>query len=337
MAQEALLPEVSRAEEIGRLHSEIVGHLWQSLKKAIRIGELLNEQKSSLKHGEFGPWIKANLHFTSRTARNYMALYRERNLIETENVSDLKGAYNLLTQIRRNDRPLEELPESDPVQTLSDPLPANNKPAILNERSESEKAFFKYHNVFLGIRENPPMNGLPFWVWHRAIGGQWDGWGWEAGPPGTHVKGEIKEPRDCELCSKTVERCFVLQREGELCCWDCYMDLCIEAHSKYAVIPGKGIYGINVKEKVLRFNMGKVERSLKKKLKFEDMHKLIDRLLDPPQMPENWDYEESTKELTKIMAKLKTVHKELTSELVAARGLLNDAEFKEYCVAIGLQ
>lgn len=181
------------------------------------------------------------------------------------------------------------------------------------------------------------MNGLPFWVWHRAIGGQWDTHGFEAGPPGTDVKGEIKEPKDCDLCSRIVERSFILEREGEICCWDCYMNLCIEAHNKYAYIPGRRIYGINVKEKVLRFDMEKVERSLKKKLKFENMHRLVDQLLDPPPMPENWDYEESTREATKIVAKLKTVHKEITSELVAARGLLNDAEFKEYCVAVGLQ
>lgn len=88
--------ETSRINEINRLHNEIVGHLKTSLEKAMRIGELLTEQKQKLKHGEFTPWIKANLPFTDRTARNYMRLHRERDRIKTETVSDLKSAYKLL-------------------------------------------------------------------------------------------------------------------------------------------------------------------------------------------------------------------------------------------------
>ena len=55
--------EKRRIDEIGQLHNEIIGHLKTSLEKAIRIGELLSEQKDSLKHGEFIPWIKDNLPF----------------------------------------------------------------------------------------------------------------------------------------------------------------------------------------------------------------------------------------------------------------------------------
>ncbi len=53
--------EKSKAEEITKLHSEIAGHLRTSLEKAIKIGELLAEQKESLKHGEFTPWVKKHL------------------------------------------------------------------------------------------------------------------------------------------------------------------------------------------------------------------------------------------------------------------------------------
>lgn len=75
----------------------------QSLDKAIRIGQLLTEQKDTLKHGEFTPWLEANIPFTDRTARNYMRLYRERDRIKTESVSDLTGAYALLTDHREED------------------------------------------------------------------------------------------------------------------------------------------------------------------------------------------------------------------------------------------
>jgi len=91
--------EVSRLQEITQLHNEIGGYLKMSLEKAIRIGELLVEQKNSLKHGGFISWVKDNLPFTDRTARNYMGLYRERDRLKTETVSDLgvTGGYRMLT------------------------------------------------------------------------------------------------------------------------------------------------------------------------------------------------------------------------------------------------
>jgi len=107
--------EQSRVQEIITLHNEIAGYLKTSLEKAIRIGGLLSEQKSSLKHGEFTSWMKANLPFTDRSAQNYMRLHRERNRLKTETVSDLKSAYKLLTapkpesDIERLRRELDEL------------------------------------------------------------------------------------------------------------------------------------------------------------------------------------------------------------------------------------
>ena len=86
----------STIQEIVTLHQEIAGHLKISLEKAIKIGELLTEQKESLKHGQFTPWIKDNLPFTDRTARNYMRLYHARDKLKTERVSDLNEAYRLL-------------------------------------------------------------------------------------------------------------------------------------------------------------------------------------------------------------------------------------------------
>ena len=90
--------EKIRTEEIVTLHQEIIGHLKQSLEKAIRIGQLLSEQKESLKHGQFTPWLKGNVPFSDRTARNYMRLWHERDRIKTESVSDLSSAYVLLTE-----------------------------------------------------------------------------------------------------------------------------------------------------------------------------------------------------------------------------------------------
>ncbi|MGB2863071.1 MAG: DUF3102 domain-containing protein [Sedimentisphaerales bacterium] len=88
--------EKIRVNEIVVLHGEICGLLKMSITKAIRIGQLLIEQKESLRHGEFGRWIEKNLPFSDRTARNYMKIYENRNLLKSENISVLSEGYKLL-------------------------------------------------------------------------------------------------------------------------------------------------------------------------------------------------------------------------------------------------
>ena len=83
------------AEEISRLHAEIVHALRRTVENAIRIGELLTKQKDELKHGEWMEWGES-LPFHHRTATNYMRLFRERDKLRTEQVSNLGAAYALL-------------------------------------------------------------------------------------------------------------------------------------------------------------------------------------------------------------------------------------------------
>lgn len=86
----------SPASEIRQLHSEIISAAKTSLEKAIRIGQLLAEQKAKLAHGQWTPWLESNVPFTDRTARNYIRLWDERDRLKTETVSDLSEAYKLL-------------------------------------------------------------------------------------------------------------------------------------------------------------------------------------------------------------------------------------------------
>lgn len=73
--------EKSRVTEIVALHQEIKGLLKMSVEKAMQIGKLLDEQKDGCDHGEFTPWVEANLPFTHMTATKYMKLYRNRRLV----------------------------------------------------------------------------------------------------------------------------------------------------------------------------------------------------------------------------------------------------------------
>jgi hypothetical protein len=84
--------------EINRLHSEICDLARTSIENAVRIGELLAEQKASLNHGEWLPWLKVNVRFTARTASNYLRVFENRLRLKSETISDLTDAYNALTE-----------------------------------------------------------------------------------------------------------------------------------------------------------------------------------------------------------------------------------------------
>lgn len=101
-----------RAHEIARLHTEIAGYVKVGLEKAVQIGKLLTEQKTELAHGDWIPWIEANLPFQQRTAQYYMKVHARRG--ELKNASDahltLSMAYKLLEE------PREEEPDPPPVE-----------------------------------------------------------------------------------------------------------------------------------------------------------------------------------------------------------------------------
>lgn len=82
----------NRISEIETLHAEIGAILKkaaaESLPKAIRIGELLNFQKSDMPHGTFTAWVEENLSIGKRQAQNYMKVFQRRN-----ELSDFSGTF----------------------------------------------------------------------------------------------------------------------------------------------------------------------------------------------------------------------------------------------------
>src|SRR6266480_2392947 len=75
-------------KEISRLHGEILSAARTSLTKAIRIGKLLIRVRASRK-GKWLAWLKDNVPFTDRTARNYIRCFQNRAELKLENVSSL--------------------------------------------------------------------------------------------------------------------------------------------------------------------------------------------------------------------------------------------------------
>lgn len=91
-------PALDVTAEIRRLHEEVRMHARFALEHAIELGALLQKQRDVTKHGDWLPWIKANLPFDARTAENYLRVYKERDFLKSENVSNLAEAYRTLAE-----------------------------------------------------------------------------------------------------------------------------------------------------------------------------------------------------------------------------------------------
>lgn len=89
-ALDALASEIREQTRLAERHwNEAIHH-------AIRAGELLIEAKAQVRHGEWGPWLKENFPASERTARLYMRLARERQLVA--DLPTLREAIDTLTK-----------------------------------------------------------------------------------------------------------------------------------------------------------------------------------------------------------------------------------------------
>ncbi len=143
-----LLNEPERvAQEICNLHGELAACVKVGLEKALRIGELLTEQKVKLGHGYFTAWVSQCLPFTDRTARNYMRLYTNKDKLKTETVSVLTDAYKLISAKHCHaecNRPLDTYNAAIEQWLIVHGTDLEDKPdAIYHERQEKALALSK--------------------------------------------------------------------------------------------------------------------------------------------------------------------------------------------------
>lgn len=92
----------NRIIEIQTLLTELNQTLKMSVNKAIRIGQLLSEQKKEMQHGDFLPWLESNFEMSERTAQNYMRLFYYRD--KTAKVADLQEAYQKIEYIEKKEK-----------------------------------------------------------------------------------------------------------------------------------------------------------------------------------------------------------------------------------------
>ena len=114
------LSTTGRLSEIVELHELAMDDAKRSIERAIRVGELLSEQKSELNHGEWIPWVEENLPFDRRQASNYMRVFSNQHELNGNSTSHLAEAVQMLATpnpvSERPDveHPVLEQPSGDP-------------------------------------------------------------------------------------------------------------------------------------------------------------------------------------------------------------------------------
>lgn len=73
--------EKSKAKKINQLHQLATISARKTIEHCIDAGELLNEVKTSLKHGQFNNWCKDNLQLSRTTVFRYMKLFKNKDVI----------------------------------------------------------------------------------------------------------------------------------------------------------------------------------------------------------------------------------------------------------------
>ncbi len=84
-------------DRIVKLHGEVAGNFKLTVEKMIEIGGELHTQRESLDHGQWLPWIKANLPFSYKTVERYVSCWENRAKLKLDRLSNLESAYKMLT------------------------------------------------------------------------------------------------------------------------------------------------------------------------------------------------------------------------------------------------
>jgi hypothetical protein len=136
-----------RSVEINRLHEEFCHRMRTDLDDAIRIGELLTTQKGETEHGQWLPWLEANVRFSQQAASMYMRCFRNRERIQittSSNLTILDAARLLCDEAQGEASDLNEPESETPPSQQNEPT---RLPKVLENwqlTKKVEKAFCRF-------------------------------------------------------------------------------------------------------------------------------------------------------------------------------------------------
>jgi len=161
-------PPLSNAEiaEIKSNHGDITRQAKTAFSEAIRNGELLSKARSQLKDGDWGDWIETVLPFSRRTAENYIRVFNNQKLLESDTTFDLSAAYAKLIS-KKPPKVVNHSESIQPCATVAQHSPANQqvKPksaaAIYTTPKPAEKETIELDKI------GTPIPAKALGVWHR--------------------------------------------------------------------------------------------------------------------------------------------------------------------------
>ena len=77
------------AAEINRHHADVERYARRTVESALACGIALAKAKAAIGHGGWLPWLRENTTISERTARNYMRLARNPDVLKTAESADL--------------------------------------------------------------------------------------------------------------------------------------------------------------------------------------------------------------------------------------------------------
>jgi hypothetical protein len=101
---QAIEPDKAR-QEIVKLHNGIIDSMRRAVPDAIKIGQIIAEQKEKLEHGKFLPWIET-LPFSRQTADRYELLCKHSD--KMLNVGNLQEAYKRIESFEAAEKNRED-------------------------------------------------------------------------------------------------------------------------------------------------------------------------------------------------------------------------------------
>ena len=110
----------TQIEKLNGLHSEILDSMRSTVYKAVEAGEILQQVKETLPHGEFTQWVENNVTFDIRTAQRYMKAHDNRDRLKNDTVSYLR-------QLTEDPEPQKPRTKKEQNRALADILGNNPK------------------------------------------------------------------------------------------------------------------------------------------------------------------------------------------------------------------
>jgi hypothetical protein len=113
--------ELTAVERINAEHHACEAAVGTALKHAVRCGELLEEQKAGMQHGDWLGWVERNFDGSVRVAQTYMRLWRNREALagiantQTSAHLSIEGALKALSA------PKSESPDPEAAPLLAEP------------------------------------------------------------------------------------------------------------------------------------------------------------------------------------------------------------------------